>query len=75
MFPVTFKHVRSSEIVPSPIMNLEEMPALAKLNIQSYFYSIVHLSVYWNLTLESVRNHYEMILFSFQKSPNTLPKL
>lgn len=46
-----------------------------KLNIQSYFYSIVRLLVYWNLTLESIRKHREPILFSFQKSPNTLPKL
>lgn len=75
MFPVTFKNVRSSEIVPSAIMNLEEMPALEKSNIQSNFYSIVHLSVYWNLTLESIRNHHEMMPFSFPKSPNKLRKL
>lgn len=35
-----------------------------KLDIQSYFYSIVHVLVYWNLTLESTRKHHELILFS-----------
>lgn len=35
-----------------------------KLNIQGYFYSIVHVLAYWNLTLERTRKHHELILFS-----------
>lgn len=65
----------SSTIVPSPLMNLEEKLVSENLNIQSYFHSIVHLSTYWNLTLECVRKHHEAIPSSFQKTSNTLLKL
>lgn len=58
----------SSRIVPSPVMNLEEKLVSENLNIQSCFHSTVHLSAYWNLTLECVRKHHEAIPFSFQKS-------
>lgn len=59
----------SFKTVPSPIMILEEKLVSENLNIQSYFHSIIHLSAYWNLTLE------EAIPFSFQKCTDTLPEL
>lgn len=65
----------SFKTVPSPIMILEEKLVSENLNIQSYFHSIIHLSAYWNLTLEDVGKHHEAIPFSFQKCTDTFPEL